>query len=235
MNNNKALLVGLVIVVILAMAGFYLLKEPLPTEPEAPAVALEKSAPAPAVSVPASTVPNPETGGKDHVLGSASAPVTVIEYASMTCSHCAHFATNLLPDVKAKLIAPGKMRLIFRDFPLDGVALKAAMLARCMPDEKYFDFVDLVFSSQQRWISNSDPVAGLQQLASLAGMDEKAFKACLANKALEQSSVDGVQKAQSKYKISSTPSFVFNDGAQVISGAENVNVFEDTINKLGGK
>jgi protein-disulfide isomerase len=169
---------------------------------------------------------------KDHVLGRDDAPVTIIEYASMTCSHCAHFATQILPEVKKRLIDTGKARLIFRDFPLDNFALKASMMTRCAPDNKYFNLVEVVFSNQERWTKAKDPMESLAQLGSLAGIDAEKFKSCTENKALETALLGGLQKAQTDYRIQSTPTFIFNEGAEQFSGAQEIEKFEETVNKL---
>src|SRR5271156_5092888 len=85
---------------------------------------------------------------QDHVLGKADAPITIIEYASLTCPHCAEFDKDVVPELKAKYIETGKAKLIFRDFPLDQWALRASVLARCAPADKYFSFVDVLFQNQ---------------------------------------------------------------------------------------
>lgn len=95
----------------------------------------------------------------DKILGSADAPVTVVEYASMTCGHCANFHMNTYPHLKKEYIDTGKVRFIFREFPLDPVALAAFMLARCMPEDKYFDTVDTLFEKQRTWAFTNDPLS----------------------------------------------------------------------------
>jgi protein-disulfide isomerase len=168
----------------------------------------------------------------DRVIGSDSAPVTITEYASMTCPHCAHFATEILPEVKKLLIDTGKAKLIFRDFPLDNFAIKAAMMARCIPADKYFSLVEVIFNNQDRWITNKDPLEGLAQLGALAGMDADLFKACTQNKTLETAILNIMQDAQTRYDIKSTPTFVFNNGAVVLGGAQDAAKFEQIVNKL---
>src|SRR5262245_61512941 len=97
----------------------------------------------------------------DHVLGDAKAPITLIEYASFTCPHCAHFHTQILPEIKKKWIDTGKVKLIYRDFPLDQVAAKAAQIAECAPSDRYFGVVDLIFRGQSQWAAAGDPIAEL--------------------------------------------------------------------------
>src|SRR6266446_4163588 len=119
----------------------------------------------------------------DHVLGDPNAPITLIEYASLTCPHCAHFDTQILPEVKKKWIDTGKVKLIYRDFPLDQVAAKAAQIAECSGKDRYFGVIDLIFRGQPTWATASDPIAELAKPLRIAGMGEKEIKACLANEA----------------------------------------------------
>ncbi|TAL36408.1 MAG: DsbA family protein, partial [Alphaproteobacteria bacterium] len=143
----------------------------------------------------------------DRSLGKDDAPVTMIEYASMTCPHCAHFSNDLLPEVKRKLIDTGKVKLVFRDYPLDTFAMKAALMARCADPEKYFDLVEVIFKNQERWAKSQDPVKGLIQLGALAGMSEDFIKACMANEEMQSGILARVQDAQKNYKLNSTPTF----------------------------
>ena len=122
---------------------------------------------------------------EEAVLGAADAPVTVIEYASMTCPHCAQFHAKAMPALKDEYIAKGKVRLVYRDFPLDAMALKAAMVARCGGEDRYFAFVDVIYGQQARWARSPDPVAALKQLVQIGGLRAGEVDACLADKALE--------------------------------------------------
>lgn len=168
----------------------------------------------------------------ERVMGSDSAPVTIIEYASLTCPHCAHFDKEILPQLKTQFIDTGKVRLIFRDYPLDSFALKAAMMARCADPAKYFNLVDVIFKSQDRWIKAQDPLKALKQLGALAGMDEKYIDACMGNAELESFILNGLNRAQGNYKVNSTPTFIFNSGADKIEGAQDISVFAQKINNL---
>ena len=157
----------------------------------------------------------------EEVMGDDKAPVTIIEYASMTCPHCAHFALNTFPDIKSKYIDTGKVRFIFREFPFDPVAAGAFMLARCAGKDKFFPLVDLLFRTQQTWAVEK-PLEPLLATVKQAGFTEESFKACLAN----QKVLDGVEwvrnRAADKFKVDSTPTFFIN--GQVYKGAMS---FED--------
>ncbi|MCK5556333.1 MAG: DsbA family protein [Alphaproteobacteria bacterium] len=169
---------------------------------------------------------------KDKVIGNENAPVTIIEYTSLTCSYCAYFSEKIRPEIKRLLIDTGKAKLIFRDFPLDNIALRGSMMARCVPENKFFSMIEVLFNNQKRWIRNKDPLVGLAQLGSLAGMDENAFKKCTQNVELETAILDVLQKAQRKYNIRATPTFVFNDGAEKLTGARDVAEFVKIVDKL---
>ena len=119
----------------------------------------------------------------DHVLGDPKAPITLLEYASFTCPHCAHFHTQILPELKKKWIDTGKVKLIYRDFPLDQIAAKAAQIAECAPADRYYPIIDLIFRNQATWATGSDPIAELAKPLRIAGMGENEIKACLANDA----------------------------------------------------
>ena len=112
----------------------------------------------------------------DHVMGDANASILMIEYASFTCPHCAAFHTQILPEIKKKWIDTGKVKLVYRDFPLDQAAAKAAQLAECMPKDRYFAVTDMIFRTQPQWITGSDPVAELAKGLRIAGMGDNEVK-----------------------------------------------------------
>ena len=168
----------------------------------------------------------------DRVLGDAAAPVTIIEFASYTCSHCAAFHNNVLPKVKEQLISTGKAKLILREFPLDKFALKASLLARCAPADKYYDFAEVIFRNQDRWVKSEDPVKALKQLGSLTGMDDAQMETCLNNTEMENALLKRVTDAQAQYKVSATPTFVFNEGAEQFSGTQTPERFQEVVDQL---
>jgi protein-disulfide isomerase len=148
----------------------------------------------------------------EMVMGNEKAPVTIIEYASLTCSHCAHFAENTFPELKKRYIDTGKVRFIFREFPLDPLAAAAFMLARCAGETdsaKYFALVETLFHQQRTWAVEK-PIEPLLAIAKQAGFTEKTFDTCLSNQKL----LDGIesmrQKAANQFKVESTPTFFIN-------------------------
>ncbi|MBB2970057.1 DsbA family protein [Mesorhizobium sp. RMAD-H1] len=147
---------------------------------------------------------------KDMVMGNADAPVTIVEYASMTCPHCAHFAETTLPAIKQKYIDTGKVRLIFREFPFDPRAAAAFMLARCSPEDRYFPMVDVLFKQQQQWAAAADAEAPLMQIAKLAGFTQESFKACLTNQQLLDDVNASRERGEKEFGVTSTPTFFIN-------------------------
>jgi len=151
----------------------------------------------------------------ERALGKPDAPVSVVEFYSLTCSHCADFFRETFPRVKSELIDTGKLRWVFWDFPLDQVALTAAMVARSLPAERYEPFIGALLASQDRWafargVSSTDELA---KMAALAGMPRVAFDKAIADEDLKAWILKRQDQAQKAYGIDSTPNFVFNGKA----------------------
>ena len=147
---------------------------------------------------------------KDRVLGQSDAPITIVEYASMTCPHCAHFANDVLPELKQKWIDTGKAKLVMRPFPLDQVALRAETLARCLPPDRYYPMIETLFKTQEKWAIAQDWRPALERTVRLAGISSKEFDACLANKALEDEAVQSRLTASTQLDVTGTPTFFIN-------------------------
>jgi protein-disulfide isomerase len=165
----------------------------------------------PEATVPVADLMKPEAL-PDMTMGSDKAPVTIVEYASMTCPHCAHFQETAFPEIKKRYIDTGKVRYILREFPLDTLASAAFMLARCAGEKdpnKYFAMVDTLFRQQNQWVT-AKPVPPLLAIAKQAGFTEQSFNACLANQKL----LDGIQSVRQRaidvFKVHSTPTFFIN-------------------------
>jgi protein-disulfide isomerase len=161
---------------------------------------------------------NLEAALAERALGAANAPVTVIEYFSMTCPHCATFHVQTLPRVKAELIDTGRCRYIFRDFPLDRVGLAAHMIARAMPPAAYVDFLDVLMRTQAQWATSRDPVGELARLASLAGMGRPAFDAALANEGLQRGVLAQRLAGEQQDRVEGTPTFIASTGRRASGG-----------------
>ena len=163
----------------------------------------------------------------DMVIGDPDAPVTIIEYASVTCPGCAAFHSNILPKLKEQYIDTGKAKLIFREFPTPPVEFSyiGSLLARCAADksgkDSYFLIIDALFKNQRNWIYGDDPKLELTKIASQVGMDEEQFDACLKRQELIDAMNERIEEARTKYDVSSTPSFVINGEPTRISKLED--------------
>jgi protein-disulfide isomerase len=168
----------------------------------------------------------------DRVLGRADAPVTIQEFASLTCSHCAAFSTETMPKLKEAYIDTGKVKLVFHDFPFDAPGLSASMLARCAPEERYYPLLEVLFKNLNQWSRASDPKRALAQIGKLAGMSQDTIDACWADQKLADAILAARLDFQNHYKIEATPTFVINDGAARVEGAQPFAAFAAAIDKL---
>jgi len=178
------------------------------------------------VDLPDDVPPLPE-GLNEMVMGDPDAPVTMVEFASMTCSHCAAFHRERLPELKKKYIDTGKLRYILRDFPLDGLALRASMGARCAGGERYFAYVSSIFERQPQWIRSEEPLNALGKIFKLGGMSQADFDACMENKELAQKIVQASQTASKALSINATPSFWL--AGETFSGNQPMEKYESLI------
>ena len=165
----------------------------------------------------AATVPKPlgkvddlGVGAGDYTLGSPEAGVVLVEYASLTCPHCAVFHEKMMPMIKKDYIDTGKIYYVYRDFPLDRLALAAAVVARCGGRDRFFGFIETLYGSQDQWARASDPLAALRTLALVGGMSKTDFEACIR----EQKGVDAILEARlaaaRKFGVNSTPTIFVN-------------------------
>ncbi len=202
----------------------------IPAVETATADAMTQSEPA---AGPEDTSPIPtqklETG---MGLGNPDAPVKMHEFSSLTCSHCGAYHKETYKKLREEYIRTGKVYFILTDFPLNRPALDGALIAHCLPEDKYFSFVDLLFDNQEQWAYSNEYVTHLRQSAKLAGMDDATFDACMADDAKRQAIIDRMQEASKKWNVQATPTFVFNDGQANLSGALPYDAFQKTIADL---
>jgi protein-disulfide isomerase len=165
----------------------------------------------------------------EKVLGPADAKVTIVEYASMSCPHCAHFDETTFDQFKLKYIDSGKVRYIFREFPLNAPAFAAAMVARCAPADKFFDIVHTYFRSQAQWLGGGDLKAAMFQIAQPFGFTNQTFDACIANQALFKG-INDVRDRGSKFGVQATPTFFIN--GQKYEGALTLDELDKAITPL---
>jgi protein-disulfide isomerase len=165
----------------------------------------------------------------DKTLGNASAPLTMIEYSSLTCPHCADFHASTLPQITAAYIDPGKVKLIYRDFPLDNAAISAAMVARCSGD-RFFTVLDRLYQTQSTWAAASNTTAGLKTAVAPIGVTAAEVDACLAITDLRNGILNMRTGGQSQYAVSGTPTFII--GGQTLVGAWPFANFDSLLKSL---
>ena len=148
----------------------------------------------------------------DHSMGSDELNITIVEYASLTCPHCATFHGEVFPRIKSDLIDTGKIKYIFRDFPIDPIAMAGSMIAHCSGDDKYFGVIDVLLKTQDEWLfENENPYNGLLKVARLAGLTEESVKVCLSNTDLFNLIENNQKIATAKFGVNGTPSVFVNN------------------------
>jgi protein-disulfide isomerase len=158
-----------------------------------------------------------EVTAADYSLGKADAPVTIIEYASMTCIHCARFSRDVYPELKANYIDKGLVRYVFREFPLDQVALTASVVGRCLPREAYLSYVEAMYHEFDTWVRQEDLRSAIKEMARRAGMSGDEFEKCLSTEDDAKKVVAAQTQANKDYCITGTPTFLMN-GKKLASG-----------------
>ena len=199
-SRRNLLIAAAAVAVVAAGGGYYYWSQPSAT-------AAPKT-PAGGVDVSSADLLTPGPLG-DEVQGAANAPVTLIEYASMTCPHCASFHETTYPEMKKKYIDTGKIRFIFREFPLDTLAMAGSMLARCAGKEKFFPLIETLFAQQKEWVTQK-PMQPLLAIARQAGFTQQSFDECLANQQVQNGIEEGRQRAVQRLNVQSTPTFFIN-------------------------
>jgi len=148
----------------------------------------------------------------DHSMGSDELNITIVEYASLTCPHCATFHGEVFPRIKSDLIDTGIVRYIFRDFPIDPIAMAGSMIAHCSGDNKYFGVIDVLLKTQDEWLfENENPYNGLLKVARLAGLSEENVKMCLSDTDLFNLIENNQKIATTKFGVNGTPSVFVNN------------------------
>lgn len=211
----------------------------------APAAALAQDAPGQTVTppAPAAIAPAPAAAPlpalqqvlAERSIGSPDAPVTIHEFASLSCPHCAAFSTETYPQLKKNYIDTGKARIVFHDFPLNRPALDASVVARCAQPDRFFALISMLFEQQQQWVTKDNYRDELKKRAILAGVGPATADACMADKPMMEGVVKMRTDAETTFKVNSTPTFVFNDDKARLVGAQDYATFAATIDKLAGE
>jgi protein-disulfide isomerase len=220
-NRNQLIIVAVALLAVIAAVTLYLVN--------------------PFSSSTADTVPVAAAGGPgftiradDRTMGSPKAPMTIIEYAAPTCPHCAHYEETVFPTLKSNYIDTGKVYYVFRVFPLHPSDGAAEAMARCLPVDQYFQFIDLLFRNQAQWDWENgvqDIHGGLVKMGRLAGMTPEKVDSCIGDKAMQDRINKVAQDGQTRYSINSTPTFVI-DG--VVHETSEIGTPEDLQQTLDG-
>jgi len=161
-------------------------------------------------AAPAELPPPPVITAEDRALGNPEAPVTIVEYASMTCPHCAAFSAETMPKLKSEFIDKGQVRYVFRPFPLDRLALRASLMADCVPGDGYFELLDKLFATQKEWTQAANPLDALRAMGKEAGIEESKIDACMTDEKVIDRIAAGYKEAVEVYGVNATPSFLVN-------------------------
>ena len=168
----------------------------------------------------------------DFVVGDKNAPVTIIEYASLSCSHCADFHNNTLNDLIKEYVDTGKARIVFRDFPFNYPALLGSMVLRCIPEDVRYDYMNALFQLQPKWVvrENAKSTQELYKIMQSGGMTKEEFETCTNNVELENTILQALIAAQNEFNIQSTPSFLIN--GNLVEGNKSIKEFRQIIDKI---
>lgn len=147
---------------------------------------------------------------KEKKIGTKEANIEIIEFASLTCGHCAKFHNEVFPKIKKEFIDTGKVSFIYQDFPLDKFALKASVIARCSGEKKFFSFLKVLYSKQKDWTRTDDPFRSLLKIAKLGGLKNEEIKVCVGNKSIEDGILKQRLNASKKFDIKATPTLYIN-------------------------
>ena len=168
----------------------------------------------------------------DFFIGLNEAPVTIIEYASLSCSHCAKFHNDTLDVLKSEYVDTGKVKLIFRDFPFNYPALLGSMVLRCVPENVRYDYMNALFELQPTWVNreNAKTIQELYKIMQSGGMTKEQYETCIFDVELEKQILEGVMEAQEEFNIKSTPSFIIN--GSLVEGNKSIKEFRQIIDKI---
>lgn len=219
MNQNRAILAGAVaLILVLAIGGYYLFGA---SNGSGAGGSVERSDFEQELMVPGPL--------GDMSMGDPNAPVTIIDYASLTCAHCASFEVNTMPLLKENYIETGKVYYILRDFPFDPIATAAFMLAHCAGPERYFGFVGVLFRQQSRWAFTQTPMDDLKALARQGGFSDESFDACMKDQKIFDHVKEVALRGAKTFNVRSTPTFFIN--GEKVEGALPWSEFEPLIQK----
>ena len=183
-------------------------------------------------TLPAKSISILDITENDFIIGDINAPITIIEYASLSCGHCASFHNNTLAELKKEYVDTGKARIVFRDFPFNYPALLGSMALQCIPNNVRYDYMNALFALQSTWVNreNNKSKQELFKIMQSGGMTKVEFETCISNAQLEEKILQGVINAQNEFNIRSTPSFLIND--MLVEGNKSIKEFRQITDKI---
>lgn len=228
----KTIITAVAAVAVIAVGGWYFWQQ---SSSEAPAPHMASgstsaSAPATDSKPPVAANKKMKVSPSDKSLGSLNAPVTLVEYASMTCPHCAAFHANTYPELKKKYIDTGNVRLVFRDFPFDQLAYQASVLAHCSGDDAFFTVTEILFKQQEKWARAKNPKEAIIKIGQSVGVSRKKYESCLADEKLGESILTDRLIGQNDFKVNSTPTLFIN--GEKVAGNQSFEALEKIIKPL---
>ena len=223
-------------VIFILAATTYLKLKGFETGPDGKIVLVQGANAAMKTAMPTTQVDMREALPQNHVLGNPNAPVAIYEFSSLGCFHCQDFHVDLLPRLKEEFIDTGKVKLIFADFPLDKPSLKASMLARCMPEDKYYDFLAMLFKKQGEWHRARNPEDVLLQFAALDGLDVETARQCLSDEKVENELMAIRQQGIDSFGIQGTPALLVatREDREVLNGLPGYAGLKEILDKALG-
>jgi protein-disulfide isomerase len=226
-SNRFALYIVLAVIAAAAGFGYYINSLKLSDTSAASATAAEASSDqAPVTPFDASAL---SLGNDELIIGRRSAPVTIVEYSSLSCPHCGHFHTTILPEVKKAVIDTGDAKLVIRPFPLNLPALRAAMLVACAPKASQVTLLETLYTQQDDWAFTPAFEARLKTIAEANGIDAAAFDRCMADAATEARILGSRKTGMEKLHVSGTPSFFINGAPLTLSDGLTAKAIIDAV------
>lgn len=231
----KTIIAAVVAIAVIAAGGWYFWQQnnmdtPAPQSSSTASTASPSTAPSSSSKPPTAANEKMKITAADKKLGSPNAPVTIVEYASMTCPHCAAFHAGTYPELKKKYIDTGKVMLVFRDFPFDQLAFQASVLAHCSGDDAYFTVTGIMFKQQGKWSQAKDPKEAIIKIGQSLGISRKKYESCLADEKLGESILTDRLIGQNDFKVNSTPTLFIN--GKMAAGNQSFEALEKLIKPL---
>jgi len=175
---------------------------------------------------------NPRAEPGAFIIGAEDAPVTIMEFSSLSCPHCATFHRATLPDLKKDYIETGKVKFVFRDFPLNGAAVAGSLLLKCIPLENRYEFMELLFDQQTQWAMDGNYRTTLKQYAALLGVGSDQAEECMSDEDANRAMFETMREGNAAYEVNSTPTFIILPGEEKLTGAQPYGAFSTRIEKL---